>query len=151
MTALFTYLCTFYYLSKADNFLFKWISFLRINPLGPRPAAALSLRNPLRREVTVSNDTTLKINNKHQTKISAHFVFFQVCQYSVLVYPTGFDFFFPLKNKSIKKRNPKSEMSASECQVFGGLQGFIDFAKCSVESPKMKLQLRYQSTKTMQF
>ena len=26
------------------------------NPLGPRPAAALSLQNPMRREVTVSNN-----------------------------------------------------------------------------------------------
>ena len=25
-------------------------------------------------------DTTLKINNKHQTKVSAHFVFFPVCE-----------------------------------------------------------------------
>ena len=56
-----------------------------INPLGPRPAAALSLRNPMRREAY----TTLKINNKHQTKVSAHFVFSPVCEYIVLVYPTA--------------------------------------------------------------
>ena len=37
--------------------------------------------------------TTLKISNKHQTKVSAPFVFFPVCEYSVLVYSTGFDFF----------------------------------------------------------
>ena len=37
--------------------------------------------------------TSLKINNKHQTKVSAHFIFFPVCEYSVLVYPTGLDFF----------------------------------------------------------
>ena len=30
--------------------------FIIINPIGPRPAAALSLQNPMRREVTVSND-----------------------------------------------------------------------------------------------
>ena len=31
-------------------------------------------------------------------------------------------------------------MSASECQVLGGLQGYTNFAKFSVESPKMKLR-----------
>ena len=74
-----------------------------INPLGPRPAAALLLWNPMWREVTVkwSQYTTLKINNKQQIQVSAHFVFFPVCKYIVLVYPTGFD--FPLKNKTIKK------------------------------------------------
>ena len=41
--------------------------------------------------------TTLKINDKHQTKVSAHFVFSPVCKYTVLLYPTGFD--FSLKNK----------------------------------------------------
>ena len=67
--------------------------------------------------------TNLKINNKHQTKVSAHFVFSPVCEYSVLVYPIGFDF-FSLKNESMKRlKNLKSEMPASECQVFGGLQG----------------------------
>ena len=44
--------------------------------------------------------TTLKINNKHQTKVSAHFVFFPVCKYSVLVCPTGFDFFFSVQIKA---------------------------------------------------
>ena len=66
-----------------------------------------------------SQYSTLKISNKHQRKVSVHFVFSPVCKYSVLVYPVGFDF-FSLKNKSIKK---KSEVSTSECQVFGGLQG----------------------------
>ena len=32
-------------------------------------------------------------NNKHQIKISAHFVFSPICEYIVLVYPTGLDFF----------------------------------------------------------
>ena len=32
-----------------------------VNPLGPRPAAALSLWNPLRREVTVSNDSGMQL------------------------------------------------------------------------------------------
>ena len=32
-----------------------------INPLGPSPAAALSLRNPMRREVTVSNDPGIQL------------------------------------------------------------------------------------------
>ena len=31
------------------------------NPLGPRPAAALSLRSPMQREVTVSNDPGIKL------------------------------------------------------------------------------------------
>ena len=63
------------------------------NPLGPRPDTALSQRNPLRREVTVSNDPGIQL--VHQTKISARFVFFPICKYSVLVivYPTGLDFF----------------------------------------------------------
>ena len=53
------------------------------------PTAELSLGNPMQREVT----TTLKVNNKHQIKVSTHCVFFPVCKYIVLVYPTGFDFF----------------------------------------------------------
>ena len=32
-----------------------------INPLGPRPAAALSLRNSMQREVTVSNDPGIQL------------------------------------------------------------------------------------------
>ena len=32
-----------------------------VNPLGPRPAAALSLRNPLQREVTGSNDPGIQL------------------------------------------------------------------------------------------
>ena len=42
------------------------------NLLGPRPAAALLLQNPMRREVTVSNDPGIqlkKIYNKHQTNV----------------------------------------------------------------------------------
>ena len=31
------------------------------NPLGPRPAAALSLQNPMQREVTVSNDPGIQL------------------------------------------------------------------------------------------
>ena len=38
--------------------------------------------------------TTLKINNKHET--TAHLLFFPICEYSVLVFPTGFDFFHSL-------------------------------------------------------
>ena len=34
---------------------------LNLNPLGPRPATALSLRNPMRREVTVSNDPGIQL------------------------------------------------------------------------------------------
>ena len=64
-----------------------------INPLGPRPAAALSLRNPMRREVTVPNDPSIQL--------------------------------FSLKNKSIFFYfNPKSEMSASECQLSGWVANF---------------------------
>ena len=32
-----------------------------LNPLGPRPAAALSLQNPLQKEVTVSNDPGIQL------------------------------------------------------------------------------------------
>ena len=71
--------------------------YIYINPHGPRPAAALSLQNPMRREVTASNDPGIKlkksVSNKHQIKVSAHFVFFLVCKYTVLAYPTGFDCF----------------------------------------------------------
>ena len=55
---------------------------MSLNPLGPRPTAALSLWNPMWKEVIVSNDPwlQLKINNKNQIKVSAHFVFSPVCQ-----------------------------------------------------------------------
>ena len=62
-----------------------------------------------------SRYTTSKINNKPQTKVSAHFVFFPVCEYSVLVYPTGFDFF---SLKSVKKK--KSQVGT----VYICLSGF---------------------------
>ena len=95
----------------------------------------------MQREVSVkwSQYITLKINNKHQTKVSAHFVFFPVYKYNILVYPTGLDF-FSLKNKSINKKikNPKSEMSASECQVLGCLWGNRQ-QNFHFESPKIKL------------
>jgi len=68
-------------------FLLIIITTVILNPLAPRPAAELSLGNPMQREVT----TTLKVNNKHQTKVSTYFVFFPVCKYIVLVYPVGFD------------------------------------------------------------
>ena len=86
-----------------------------------------------------SQYTIKKIDNKHQTKTSAHFVFFPVCEYIVLLYPTGFDF-FSLKKKSIKKRrgNPKSEMSASKCWVWGALRG-NRLQNFQFESPKTKL------------
>ena len=32
-----------------------------LNPLGPRPATALSLQNPMRRAVTVSNDPGIQL------------------------------------------------------------------------------------------
>ncbi len=82
-------------------------------------------------------DTTLKINNKHQTKVSAPLVFFPVCEYSFLVYPTGFDFFHA-KIKALKK-NPKSEISTSECQVLGYLWG-NRLQNFQFETPKMKLR-----------
>ena len=59
-------------------------------------------------------------------KVLAHFVFFLVCEYSVLVlYINSFlggVVFFSCENNSIKK-NPKSEISASECQVLRYLWG----------------------------
>ena len=57
--------------------------------------------------VKLSWYTTLKINNKHQRKVSAYFVFFPVCEYNRF-------WTFHLKIKALKK-NPKSAMSASEC------------------------------------
>ena len=79
-----------------------------------------------------SRYTTLKINNKHQTKVSAHFVFSPVCKYN-LIYPTGFDFFHA-KIKTLKK-NPKSEISTSECQVLRYLQGN---RLCKISSLKLQ-------------
>ena len=79
-----------------------------------------------------SQYTTLKISNKqlkHQTKVSAHFVFSPSCVKCIQCsctscrFPTGF------KKKSLKNKSiiflyiPKSEMSASECQVLESLQG----------------------------
>ena len=48
------------------------------NPLGPRPAAALSLQNPMRREVTVSNDPGIQlkksiINTKQTFRLTSYF------------------------------------------------------------------------------
>ena len=77
----------------------------------------------------------LKINNKHQTKVSAQFMFFPVSKYSVLVYPKGLDFSH-LKIKALKNNNPKSEMSASECQIFGCLLTAQNF---QFKSPKIKI------------
>ena len=82
-----------------------------------------------------SRYTTLKISNKNQIKVSACFVFSPVCEYSVLVYPTGFDFVCS-KIKDFFFFNPKSEMSASECQILGCLLTLQNF---QFESPKMKL------------
>ena len=47
--------------------------------------------------------------------------------------------FFSLKNKSIKKKNPKSKVTASECRVLGGLRG-NQLQNFQFESPKMKLR-----------
>ena len=83
-------------LKKSKKVFFSWGPFPRLNPLGPRPAAALFATKSRAKGsncVKWSWYTPLKINNKHQTKVLAHFVFFLVCKYSVLVYPTGFDFF----------------------------------------------------------
>ena len=93
---------------------------MSLNSLGPRLAAALSLRNPLRREVTVSNDPGIQlkksiINTKRKFQLTSYFSQFAK---TVFLYIQQVCFFF-IK----KKRNPKSEMSISECQVFGGLQG----------------------------
>ena len=71
--------------------------FSQVNPLGPRPAAALkiAMKSHVKRSNRVkwSQDTTLKTNNKHQTKDSDRFAFFPVCKYIVLECPTGLDFF----------------------------------------------------------
>ena len=75
---------------------------------------------------------TLKINNKHQTKVSAHFVFFPVCEDSVLVYSTGFDF-FSRKNKSIKKI-PSQKYPHLNVR-FWGTYGVID---CKISSLKLQ-------------
>ena len=103
-----------------------------INPLRHRPATALSLQNPLLREVTVkwSRCTTLKINNKHQTKVSAHFVFFPVCEYSVLVYPTGIDFFFTKKWKH-KNKIPSQKCPHQNVRFWGAYR-VTNFAKFPV-------------------
>ena len=65
-----------------------------------------------------SQYTTLKISNTntHQTKVSAHFIFFPVCEYSV-VHSTAEQVLIYLFSTKTKKM---SEMFASECQVWGG-------------------------------
>ena len=82
-------------------------SCLTLNPLGPRPAAALSLQNLVQREVTVkwSSYETLKVNNKHQIKVSADFVVFPVCKYIVLVYIQQVLFYFIFLLKTIFKKS----------------------------------------------
>ena len=70
-----------------------WYEF--INSLGPRPAAAFLLRNPLQREVTVSNDPGIQLY-KSIIKTKQKFQLILYCSQfvnSVLVYPTGLDFF----------------------------------------------------------
>ena len=57
VTCLFLYI--FYYLLMFICHVHKEISQY-INPLGPRPATALSLPNPMRREVTVSNGPSIR-------------------------------------------------------------------------------------------
>ena len=81
----------------------KMIFFL--THLAPDQPLPFRHKIPCDREITVkwSRYTTLKINNKHQTKVSAHFIFFPVCEYCVLVDPTGFDFFHS-KIKVLKKK-----------------------------------------------
>ena len=63
----------------------KCVCVHHVNPLGPRPAAATKSLVKGSNCVKWSWYTTLKINNKHQTKVSAHFVFSPVCEYSVRV------------------------------------------------------------------
>ena len=74
-------------------------------PLGPRPAAALSLRNPMRREVTVSNDPGIQpqkliINSKQKFQLISYFSQFAntVCLYIQQV----FILFFHSKIKEYK-------------------------------------------------
>ena len=65
----------------------------RVSPPSPRKAFIFCHSLPttnwcypdLAVALSLWSNTTLKINNKHQTKGSAHFVFFPVCEYSVLV------------------------------------------------------------------
>ena len=56
-----------------------------------------------------SGYTTLKIDNKHQTKVSAHFVFSPVCEYSVLVYVH----LAALKIHSVSQTSPNFEQRTS--------------------------------------
>ena len=56
----------------------NWNSETSLNPLGPRPAAALSLQNPLWREVTVLYDPGIQlqkviINTKHKFQLTSYF------------------------------------------------------------------------------
>ena len=78
------------------------------------------------------------MNNKHQTKVSAHFLFLPVCEHSVLVYiyiSNRFGFF------SLKYIFPNQKCLHLNVR-FWGAYGETDFAKFPVwffESPKMKL------------
>ena len=84
-----------------------------------------------------SRYTTLKINNKHETKVSSHFVFFPVCKDSVLVYPTGFDFFHS-KIKALKKEEVPSQKCPHLNVRILGAYGVTDFAKFPVWTSKDK-------------
>ena len=73
-----------------------------INPLGPRPAAAFSLQNPIQREVTVPNDPGIQlqksiINTKQKFQLTSYFPQFAN---TVFLYIQQILIFSP-KNKSI--------------------------------------------------
>ena len=88
----------------------------------------------MKSHVKGSQYTILKISNKHQTKFQLTSYFFPVCEYSVPVYPTGFDFFTQIK--ALKK---KKSQARNVCIWMLGfrvptLQNF------QFESPKMKFR-----------
>ena len=58
--------------------MYRYDITIYINPLGPRPATALSLQNPVQREVTVSNDRGIqlkksRINTKQKFRLTSYF------------------------------------------------------------------------------
>ena len=62
----------------------------------------------------MSNDPCVQLLNTHtHTKVPARSIIFPFCKYSVLVYPTGFDFFHS-KIKALKRKKEKTQSEMSD-------------------------------------
>ena len=106
-------------------FVTDWV----FNPLGHRPAAALSLGNPLQREVTVSNDPGIQlqrsiINAKQKFQLTLYFPSLRI-QCSCI---SNRFRFISLKNKGTHKK-----IASQKCpHLIVGFWGPTDFIKFPV-------------------